>query len=217
MSGQSKPFVSVQPENRTVIEESLEFAWHQAINLLVDPFPELKQPLYSPDEFVALLAAERGVMDWRPEDTLDQQRKTADKAFEIHRKAGTRHGLSVAMDALDCDIEVSPWYQMDKPPGPYHIEVIAWKRSHPANKRSVERMLSRIEHTKSERDTVELIVAHGNESGFRFSGIAQEGVTNHDDLVNGVLPPSPVCLGSVCWGGATRMVVISEMNPGATA
>ena len=190
----TEPFISVQPENRTLIEESLEYAWHTLLANQRDPFPELKQPRLTSEPFVSLLAGERGVTDWRPEDSLEQQRKTADNAFEIHRKAGTRHGLAVAMDALDCDIEVTPWYQMDAPPGPYHIEVVAWKRNEPVNQKTAKRMLTRIENTKSERDTVELILAFGLDTRLMFSGAKHKSVVDYDDSATGIMPPSPLVL-----------------------
>ncbi|WP_236688376.1 hypothetical protein [Photobacterium kishitanii] len=61
----TEPFISVQPENRTLIEESLEYAWHTLLTNQIDPFPELKQPLLTSEQFVSLLAGERGVTDWR--------------------------------------------------------------------------------------------------------------------------------------------------------
>ncbi|MEL6113766.1 phage tail protein I [Photobacterium sp. SP02] len=185
-------FTSVQPENRTDVEEALEYAWHRVIQSQSSPYPDLKQPNLTREEFVSLLAAERGVMDWQPIDTLAQQRKTAEKAFDIHRKAGTREGLAVAMDALDCDIEITPWYRMEQPPGPYHLELTAWKRNAPVTKAIAERMLTRIERTKSERDTVGLILGFGVASGFGFSGVMQKGMTTQDVSYSGEISSSPV-------------------------
>ncbi|EOB1204545.1 phage tail protein I [Photobacterium damselae subsp. damselae] len=212
MSEEIDHFISVQPENRTLIEESLEYAWHQVIAKQKDPFPELKQPLLTPNDFVSLLAGERGVTDWRPEDTIEQQRKTADKAFEIHRKAGTRHGLAVAMDALDCDIEVTPWYQMRSPPGPYHLEIVAWKRNSPVDKKTTERMLQRVENTKSERDSVDLIFAFGLDSGFSVSGVQERAIMETDSSVTGLMPTSPVCALGTQVAGAVEHVIENEMS-----
>ncbi|KJF95191.1 phage tail protein I [Photobacterium angustum] len=210
----TEPFISVQPENRTLIEESLEYAWHTLLANQRDPFPELKQPRLTSEHFVSLLAGERGVTDWRPEDSLEQQRKTADNAFEIHRKAGTRHGLAVAMDALDCDIEVTPWYQMDAPPGPYHIEVVAWKRNEPVNQKAAKRMLTRIENTKSERDTVDLILAFGLDTGLAFSGAYFYTIVG-DESYQGTMPNDAWCAGGSYFAGGMRMVMSTDITLGA--
>lgn len=245
----SKPldFVSAQPENRSTLEEALEYAWHQLIENAESPYPLLKQPLHTADDFVALLAAERGVLDWQPEDSLAQQRKTAHRAFEIHRKAGTRYGLNVALDTLDCDLEITPWHQMKSPPGPYHIDVIAWRRNQAVNKKTADRVLARIDNTKSERDTVSLTLAFGLDSGFTVFGNAHRAVTHYDDSATGNMPPvprpfaplhvggggyqvsvsddcgmgrlpsSPACVGGLFFYGAIHAWVVSDLTPGAAA
>ncbi len=71
----NKEFLSVQPNNASLIEEALEFAWTELIQSTFCPYPNLKQPLLTDKAFVALLAGERGVTDWQPKDTLESQRK----------------------------------------------------------------------------------------------------------------------------------------------
>lgn len=166
MSEPNNPFVSVQPENRTIIEEGLEYGWHKIISQQPNPYPNLKQPSYTPDEFVSLLAAERGVLDWQPSDTLEQRRKTAEQAFEIHRKAGTRSGITVALDALGFDSEVT------RSTAPYSIDILCWRRNTPIDKLIVDRMVSRIDHTKSERDSYELSLAFGTGTSMAMAGAA---------------------------------------------
>ncbi|UIP28892.1 phage tail protein I [Photobacterium sp. TLY01] len=212
----SPDFVSVQPENRSTLEEALEYAWHRLIENTECPYPLLKQPLHTPNAFVALLAAERGVLDWQPDDSLAQQRQTAHRAFEIHRKAGTRHGLKVALDVLDCDLEITPWYQMENSPGPYHIDVIAWRRNEAVNKKTADRVRARIDNTKSERDTVSLTLAFGLDSGFTVAGAAHRALTHSDDSATGNMPPVAQPSGSLCLGGGQYQVAVSDDNvPGA--
>ncbi|MPX98054.1 phage tail protein, partial [Salinivibrio sp. VYel6] len=112
-------FTSVQPENRTTLEEALEFAWHAVIAAAECPYPNLKQPQLTNADFVSLLAEERGVLDWQPNDTLTQRRDTTDKAFAIHSKAGTRSGLKEALDVLGFESRVT------RGDLPYSIDVSA--------------------------------------------------------------------------------------------
>ncbi|HFQ4959201.1 TPA: phage tail protein I [Vibrio vulnificus] len=210
MSGQNKPFVSVQPDNRTLVEEALEFAWSAVINQTGSPYPDLKQPMLTSEEFVSLLAGERGVTDWQPDDSLASKRKTADLAFDIHRKAGTRHGIALALDAIDCDVEITPWHQMTDAPGAYHIECVAWQRNQPVDKARSDRLFRRIENTKSERDTVELILALGAQSGFVASGALNPATVARDDECNGVIQPATDAELSLSVAGGGRLILVGD-------
>ncbi|CAK2388852.1 phage tail protein I [Vibrio crassostreae] len=216
MSDLNEAFLSVQPNNASLIEEALEFAWTELIQSTFCPYPNLKQPLLTDKTFVVLLAGERGVTDWQPKDTLESQRKTVDKAFDIHRKAGTRLGLSIALDAIDCDVEVTPWHQMQPKHAPYHIECIAWQRNQPLDKAATTRVLSRIESTKSERDTVDFIMALGAEFGFEFSAVKQNSVIAKDDHCSGNIKAS-LGFASLSWGAATRLIITTDFEFGAVA
>ncbi|WP_249371363.1 phage tail protein [Vibrio sp. 2-2(8)] len=141
-------FVSVQPDNRTLIEESLEYAWARILALAPNPYPNLKNPQLTADEFVVLLAGERGVADWQPTDTIVQQRKTTDKAFPIHSKAGTRAGLKTALDALGFASAVT------RGDAAYSIDVEGRLLDQPLTAEMSQRINARITAYKSERDSV---------------------------------------------------------------
>lgn len=203
-------FISVQPENRSTLEEALEYAWQRLIIDAERPYPLLRQPLFCPEEFVVFLAGERGVFDYQPSDSLQQKRNSTHHAFEIHQKAGTRHGLKVALDVLDCDLEVTPWHKMEPPSNPYHIDVVAWRRDSPTNKEVLERVWARIAKTKSERDTVSLSLAFGVNSSLAFAGATSQ-IVFVDGAADVAMPAAPSCKGAICFAGATRMVLMTEM------
>lgn len=141
-------FISVQPDNRTLIEESLEYAWDRILKQSTNPYPDLKNPMLTPDEFVVLLASERGVADWQPDDTLVQQRRTTDKAFKIHSKAGSRAGLKTALDALGFSSVVTRGEAL------YSIDVEGRLLDQPLTAEMSQRLHARISAYKSERDSV---------------------------------------------------------------
>ncbi|ELV8648188.1 phage tail protein [Vibrio fluvialis] len=147
MSELNKDFVSAQPESRTVIEEALEYAWDQVLAQQENPYPDLKNPELTPDEFVVLLAAERGVADWQPSDSESQQRKTTANAFSIHSKAGTRYGLKGALEALGFTSSVVRGEQ------PYSINVEGRLDEQPLTAEISQRINSRVTTYKSERDS----------------------------------------------------------------
>lgn len=152
-----KPFVSAQPENRTIIEEGLEFAWHDMLTKVEQPYPDLKQPLYTQSEFVSLLAGERGVLDWFPNDNQTQRRETANKAFDIHRKAGTRIGLRESLLPLGIDSVIT------KGERPYSLVVDGDLLDLPLTPETSQRMNARLLSYKSERDSVEVILSRSND------------------------------------------------------
>ncbi|CED71545.1 phage tail protein I [Aliivibrio wodanis] len=163
MSKQNEPFISVQPSNRTVIEESLEYAWVNIIEKVVSPYPTLKDPMLCSDDFVALLAAERGVLDWQPNDSLTQQRKTTDKAFEIHSKAGTRKGLIHSIDALGFSSEITKGAQA------YSLKISAEIEQGKLDEQLQCRLESRVNTYKSERDLIALDLVRAA-NVFSYSG-----------------------------------------------
>ncbi|CAG9001771.1 MAG: hypothetical protein CENE_03798 [Candidatus Celerinatantimonas neptuna] len=165
-------FVSVQPENRTTIEEALEYAWDRLIYQLSDPYPNLKQPLKTSVDFVDLIAQERGVLDYQPADMIPQKRQTTDRAFQIHAKAGTRSGLKDALDALGFDSTIGKAEQ------PYAIKVMADIEADSLTQTLQERLEARVTAYKSERDSVTMEVVRGAQIPI-YSGILVEtGVIN---------------------------------------
>ncbi len=163
-------FVSVQPENRTLIEEGLEFAWHGLLSASENPYPELKQPLLTSDEFVSLLASERGVLDWQPNDTMKQRRETTEQAFAIHRKAGTRFGLSQALSVLNITTE------MKKGALAYSLKIDGYLSDLPIDKETTARVASRIDNYKSERDTVDIALIRSADSHAFIGSTIQTGI-----------------------------------------
>ncbi|EKO3497129.1 phage tail protein [Vibrio fluvialis] len=164
MSEQNNGFVSAQPESRTLIEEALEYAWDQVLAHQENPYPDLKNPELTPDEFVVLLAAERGVADWQPGDSETQQRKTTANAFAIHSKAGTRYGLKGALEALGFTSSVVRGEQ------PYSISVEGRLDEQPLTAEISQRINSRVMTYKSERDTSNITLSR-LQSGKKYRGL----------------------------------------------
>lgn len=182
-----KSFISAQPENRTVIEDALEFAWHDMLTNVEQPYPDLKQPLYTQDEFVSLLAGERGVLDWQPSDDDQQRRETADQAFDIHRKAGTRYGLRNALLPLGIDSTVN------KGESPYSLVVDGKLSEQPLTEETSQRMNARLESYKSERDSIALTLSRSNNGAETKAAIVQTARFIH---VFAGVPVPPVSYGS---------------------
>lgn len=182
-----KPFVSAQPENRTIIEEGLEFAWHDMLANVEQPYPDLKQPLYTQPEFISLLAGERGVLDWQPNDDKQQRRETADKAFDIHRKAGTRQGLVEALVPLNITAVVK------KGELPYSIVIDGRLSEKPLTAETSQRLNARATSYKSERDSVSITLSRSNQGAEVKAALVQTAKFIH--VFAGVTKP-PISYGT---------------------
>ncbi|MGD8109384.1 phage tail protein [Vibrio sp. TRT 17S01] len=170
MKSDPNEFISVQPESRTLIEESLEYGWHRVFDDLPNPFPDLKNPQKTPDEFVALLAGERAVLDWQPGDTSKQQRDTTDNAFGIHSKAGTRGGLKSALGALGFSSEIRRGAK------PYSLDVQAEVEKGALTVELQHRLSQRVTSYKSERDSTSMDLVRSAVVGIRVGCLAETGV-----------------------------------------
>ena len=80
------------------------------------------------------------------------------------------------------------------------------------DKKTTERMLQRVENTKSERDSVDLIFAFGLDSGFSVSGVQERAIMETDSSVTGLMPTSPVCALGSQVAGAVEHVIENEMS-----
>ena len=163
-------FISVQPENRTTLEEALEYAWHKLIESAHSPYPDLRNPLTTQEEFVSLLAGERGVQDWQPIDTPFQRRETTARAFEIHSKAGSRAGLKMAISALGFSTDV------ERSSLPYSLIISAELETESISSEIQLRLNSRVAAYKSERDTIDLNLVRGANVHTYHAGFVEAGV-----------------------------------------
>ena len=163
-------FISVQPENRTTLEEALEYAWHKLIESAHSPYPDLRNPLSTQDEFVSFLASERAVQDWQPCDSLIQRRETTARAFEIHSKAGTRAGLKMAIEALGFSADIKRADQA------YSLNIEAELESAQLSEEIQARLNARAIAYKSERDTIDLRLIRSSYSQIHLGILNESGV-----------------------------------------
>jgi len=238
---------SVLPDNRSLFERGLEIAFTQLLYEIDNPYPQLLNPKQTNQPALPYLAQDKGVTEWDANAPESEQRQTVANAWQVRRLAGTNKGLTLAMDSLEYDAEVTPWYQMTPQGQPYHFEIVAWKRHNaPINQDVVHRMITNIEDSKSERDTYELILAFGVETGLGVSAAYDRGITIFDESYQGdivsapivsanfqaagaiyhatvtddnadsILPDLTATGGTICMAGAQRIYLFTDFSPGAT-
>jgi len=207
---------SVLPDNRSLFERGLEIAFTQLLYEINNPYPQLLNPRQTNQSTLPYLAQDKGVTEWDANAPESEQRQTVANAWHVRRLAGTKKGLTLAMDSLEYDAEVTPWYQMLPRGLPYHFEIVAWKRKNaPINKDVVHRMHTNIENSKSERDTYELILALGIETGLSVSAVHDRGITIFDELYQGAISNSPILSVDFYAVGAQCIYLFTDLSPGA--
>lgn len=146
------------PDSVSLLERGLEKAWALLLDRCEPPFPELLNPETTPAEFLPWLAADRGVSEWRSNDSEQRKRRAIELAWPIRRLAGTRAALRNAIESLGYEASVQAWYEQATPGAPY-----SWKlRSRtPAgfDQADFDRLEARIAEAKAERDSIEHTVS----------------------------------------------------------
>lgn len=202
---------SVLPDNSSPFERGLERGFNTLLYDLNNPFPGLLNPQDSPIHMLSYLAQDRGVMEWDATAPESEHRQTVTNALRTHQLAGTKRGIELALDSLEYDAEIKPWYQMTPRGDPYTFNVIAWKRDNaPVNQDVVSRMLDNINAAKAERDVFELSLALGLETSFSICAAHDRGITIFDESYSGQVKASPTVSASVGVAGISHQTLIKE-------
>jgi len=144
---------SIQPVNRSRLEEGLELVFAKLLSEIAPPFPELMTPAETPESFLPYLAADRGVSEWNSDATEAEKRATVEGAWPTKRLAGTRRALELAVTGLQLVPEVTPWYEQAPRGEPYSFLVRAFSEG-PYSSEMDDRLDKRLAAAKSERDTM---------------------------------------------------------------
>jgi phage tail P2-like protein len=172
---------SVLPDNRSALERGLELALSEQLYAVPQPYPQLLDARYTQPNILPYLASERQLPVWDSADPEHIKRNLTGNAWQVRRLSGTRAGLKMALESLDFQSEVTPWYKQVPQAAPYNLEVIAWEKGNkPVNVANVHKLLAYIEDSKSERDVIELSLMFGVETELGIAG-ARAPTTNVKD------------------------------------
>lgn len=181
------PRLSVLPPNRSLLEAGLDLAFDKLLERIAPPFPALMDPQATPAEFLPYLAADRGVADWNPAAPESERRATTALAWAIKRQAGTRRALIHAVESMELAAKVTSWHEL-KPAGvPYSFTVEATVER-PWLIGDFPRLWRRLNDAKSERDNLELVLAHETSGGLRAAAVAGTPMAIGDLELDGALP-----------------------------
>lgn len=207
---------SVLPDNRSPLERALERSFSEQLFSIALPQPDLFNADQIPDYLLPYLGAENLVTDWSADD-VEIQRKAAKNQPLVYRQAGTRAGIALALDSAGYDSQVIPWHEMSPIGEPYHFEVIGWKQKNlPVDPDAVNRLIENVNQAKSERDTCEIILAFGVESGIGFSGVYQPGWSYAERELVGQTQMNPALYSSLALLGSATSYVLSEVSAPST-
>lgn len=155
------------PDNRTTFERSYEEGT-KALVKSDNALPTINDPMTISEELLPLMASERGVNDWFFSDSEAEKRAITKVSYSVHQTSGTSQGIMQALDAVDYTAQISHWKQVDGGL-PYTVYVLAWGKSYQTvTQERANRLIERLNHVKSERDTIELALAFGVYQSFEM-------------------------------------------------
>ena len=194
---------SLLPSNRTTLTRAFE----EAIKLTAkveNPYPWLLDPQQTLVELLDYLASESGVSDWYSEDSEKIRRDTVEQAPIIMREAGTIGGLKNALVALGFDAEI------EKGEKEFSLDIVAFLDESPLSEDAIQRVNSRVEMYKSERDTTNVNISR-QALCTSYIGVTSEiGVT----MTSEPYVPSGFTSEAACFVGVyTHIRLISTSEP----
>lgn len=155
------------PDNRTTFERSYEEGT-KALVKSEDVLPTINDPMTTPQDLLPLMASERGVNDWFFSDSESEKRAITKVSYSVHQASGTNEGIEQALAAVDYTSEITHWKQVEGGL-PYTVYVLAWGKSNQTvTQERAHRLIERLNHVKSERDTIELALAFGVSQSFEM-------------------------------------------------
>lgn len=202
--------VTLLPASRSLLETGLDLAFGKLLERIDPPFPELMDPHATPADFLPYLAVDRGVAEWDPAAPEGERRLTTALAWAIKRQAGTGRALAYAVESMQLGAKVTSWHEL-KPAGvPYSFTVEAtvgrpWIRGEHV------RLIRRLNDAKSERDNLELVIAHETTGGLRLACAADTPISIDDQVLGGALP-EVLLGGSVAGTGAAQHYTINDFD-----
>lgn len=204
------PRLSLLPANRSLLEAGLDLAFASLLERIEPPFPALMDPQATPAAFLPYLAADRGVTEWDPAARESELRLTTALAWAIKRQAGTRRALTYAVESMELAAKITSWHEL-KPAGvPYSFHVEATV-ARPWIRGDFERLIRRLNDAKSERDELDLTLAHETTGGLRVACAADAPISIDDQVLAGALPEVHLG-GSVAGTGAAQHYTINDFD-----
>lgn len=201
---------SILPDNRTKLERGFEIAFSKLLYDIPNPFPDVVQVDQTPVHVLPHLANDSLVTDWNSAAPESEKRATVKNAKTERRFAGTQKAIALALDSLEYDAEITPWYQQTPQGNPYTFNVLAFRRDGaPINSDILERMQYRINDIKSLRDEYNLSLAYGQSASLALSIVPQRPVVEFEHVSVGIHRPiihNDACL--TLNGGARHYVMI---------
>ena len=154
------------PDNRTSFERSFEEGFKKLVKS-TDVLAAIADPCTTSQEILPIIASERGVNDWFFSDTEDQKRAITKVSYSVHQTSGTNAGIELALEAVDFSAKIEHWTKVQGGL-PYTVYVTARANTtQNVTKERAHRLIERLNHVKSERDTVDLTLAYDVEQKFR--------------------------------------------------
>ncbi|WP_163836973.1 phage tail protein I [Spartinivicinus ruber] len=159
---------STLPDNQSALERALELGFQQLLDDITSPYPNLKNPVNTPEHLLPHLAQERGVSEWKTTAPVAEKRRTVADMWPIRRQAGTTQAIKQAVSSLGYECSVLPWYQSDSEPYTFDLLVSLEKKG--LSQDVEQRITDRLIDAASLRDNYQINYSQPVEIGMKKGG-----------------------------------------------
>lgn len=116
--------MSLLPPNATTLEQALEVAMHQALQVSV-PIDTLWHPAQCPKAYLPWLAWALSVEPWSSDWPEATQRQVIAQSRSVHQQKGTAKGMRDALAALDVTVKLQEWFETCGEPYTFTLTALA--------------------------------------------------------------------------------------------
>lgn len=197
---------SVQPDNRSALQQAIEEALVQELGVIEmqAPFPGVLDAQVTPVQLLPSLAIERGVSDWSVDDSEKGRRDTVAQGLRLNSLSCSHAGIAGAIGSLGFLADV-------KRVRPYVLSVVVNLDEQPLSDAMATRLVRRANTYKAARDSLDLSLSRTVEGEISVAGALQVGtvLTIHPYVPEDVNVSGPLFVGS-----ALHSVQILTIHPG---
>lgn len=163
---------SILPGNLSELERDLESSLAEARAAIPVPIETIWNPYQCPIPLLPYLAWAVSVDHWQASWPEHTKRSVIAKSLEVHEIKGTRRALEKALSAIDIDINVVEWFEMDPPAKRGTFQITANLSDRGITEGEYQNVKKVIDTAKNVRSHYDLKLALSNKSAVPLYALA---------------------------------------------
>jgi phage tail P2-like protein len=166
---------SVLPDNASLLERGIEFAFKRLLYEIENPYPDLLNPSLTPAKMLPYLANDRGVTEWDTNADEFEKRCTVQSIWPIRRLSGTAAAIRYAVESLGMSVDIMPWYKTGANPYTFYLNIYCDDVELTSELNT--RLDARVSEAFAERDQFSINLARGMSCEYYIGVLSEQGIT----------------------------------------